>query len=315
MEQLETTWSTRQVPPTEGLSYWKDVICKNLLELNIDSSFPASFAGQIAKHAFGPLNANFISVTEQRVWRTRHLDCGQQDGLFHLIHIRRGMQNTEQYGRRFTLEPGDCVLIDCVASFDFQFPQGVDALVLEIPRNWIRGWLPVPEDAVAQVISGKTGWGGTLASALGNLCSSTIGNLELAPALIAEQIAVLLALAAAPSGPAMRTGKRAMLQRVRSTLRERCHESHLDPAGVASTLRVSRRYIHALFASAGTTFTQELWNCRLQRAQRVLIDKRFAGVSIAEVAWNCGFTEPSHFTRRFREHFGVPPTTYRQSAA
>ena len=75
MEQLETTWSTRQVPPTEALSYWKDVICKNLLELNIDSSFPASFAGQIAKHAFGPLNANFISVTEQRVWRTRHLDC------------------------------------------------------------------------------------------------------------------------------------------------------------------------------------------------------------------------------------------------
>src|SRR5258708_14357709 len=106
-----------------------------------------------------------------------------------------------------------------------------------------------------------------------------------------------------------------MFNRVRTPLGEGCQESPLDPAGVASTLRVSRRYIHALFTSAGTTFTQELWNCRLQRAQRVLIDKRFAGVSIAEVAWNCGFTEPSHFTRRFREHFGVPPTTYLQSAA
>src|SRR5260221_9880543 len=239
MKQLETTWSTRQAPPTEALSYWKDVICKNLLELNIGSSFPSSFAGQIAKHAFGPLNANFISVTEQRVWRTRPLNCDQQDGVFHLIHIRRGVQNTEQYGRKFTLEPGDCVLIDCVARFDFQFPQGIDALVLEIRRDWIRGWLPVPENAVAQVISGKAGWGATLASALGNLSSSTMGNLELPAALIAEQFAVLLALAAAPSGPALTTGKRHMLQRVRSTLRERGHELHLDPARGASTLRVS----------------------------------------------------------------------------
>ncbi len=315
MQQLATTWSTNQVPPSEALSYWQDVVCKNLLELNIASSSPGSFSGQIAKHACGPLNANFMSVTEQRVCRRRNLNSDQHDGIYHLIHVRRGVQNTEQYGRRFTLEPGDCALIDCDASFDFHLPQGADVLVLEIPVDWMRGWLPFPEKMVAHVIDGKSGWGATLASALGNLSLSTFRNLELPPALIAEQVAVLLALTAAPSGPVLKTGKRAILQQIRSTLRERCHESDLDPASVASVHRVSRRYLHALFTSAGTTFTRELYYFRLQRAQRLLTDKRFGGSSIAEIAWNCGFTEPSHFARRFRGHFGTTPTTYRQSAA
>jgi AraC-like DNA-binding protein len=70
-----------------------------------------------------------------------------------------------------------------------------------------------------------------------------------------------------------------------------------------------------LFAAAGTTFSNELYGFRLQRAERLLQDRRFDGVGIAEIAWNCGFSEPSHFSRRFRKCFGVPPTAYRQSLA
>jgi len=311
MQQVATTWSTQQAPPSEALSYWRDVVCRNLLDLDIASPSPASFCGQIAKYSFGPLSANFISVTEQLVYRRRDLNSDRQHGMFHLIHVRRGVQNIEQHGRRMTVGPGDCVLIDCDASFDFHCPQGADVLVVEIPVEWLRGWLPFPENTVAHVINGTSAWGVTLASALSNLSLSTFKDVEVPPALVAEQLAVLLALSAAPTGPVLKTGKRAILQQIRNTLRERCHESDLDPAAVACAHRVSRRYVHALFTSAGTTFTQELYHFRLQRAQRLLADKRFAGTSIAEIGWNCGFSEPSHFARRFREHFGISPTSYR----
>jgi len=105
------------------------------------------------------------------------------------------------------------------------------------------------------------------------------------------------------------------LRRVTETIRERCHESDLDPAKVAATLGLSRRYVHLLFAYAGKTFSQELYDCRLRRAQRLLRDKRFDGLGIAEIAWNCGFSEPSHFARRFRERFGATPSAYRQNIA
>jgi AraC-like DNA-binding protein len=229
--------------------------------------------------------------------------------------VRKGVQLIEQYGRSLKVEAGDCLLIDCLAGFEFDFPQGVEALVLEIRRDWLGGWLPAPEDAAARLIDGRSGWGATLASALSNVTPTMVGASKLPPTVMAEQIVSLLALATAHDDPSQTTRKRALLRRVTGTIRERCHESDLDPAAVAAALGLSRRYVHRLFAAAGTTFTRELYACRLDRAQRLLRDKRFDGLGIAEIAWNCGFSEPSHFTRRFRERFGLPPSAYRLNLA
>jgi AraC family transcriptional regulator, positive regulator of tynA and feaB len=312
MAQLEQTWSTEQALPSKALSYWKDIICENLLDLQIDSARKSDFHGQFAKCSLGPLKANFISVSQQRVWRSRHRSGRAQDAIFHLIHVRRGFQFAEHCGKSLKLEQGDCLMVDCLAGFKFDFPEGVDALVLEIRKDWIRGWLPVPEEAAGQIFGREPGWGATLSSALGNLMPSTIGDICVPHSAVAEQIAVLLALATTPATPSLTTHKRGLLKRVSQTLRDRCHEQDLDPSAVASSLGLSRRYIHVLFAAAGTTFSHELYGCRLQRAERLLRDRRYDGVGIAEIAWNCGFSEPSHFTRRFRESFGLPPTAYRQ---
>jgi AraC-like DNA-binding protein len=315
MAMLEQSWSTQHLQPGKALTYWRDVICENLLQMHIQSSQEGAFFGQIEKHAFGPIKANFISVTEQRVWRDRATACNAKDHIFHLIHVRKGVQLIEQYGRSLKVEAGDCLLIDCLAGFEFYFPQGVEALVLEIGRDWLGGWLPAPEDAAARLIDGRSGWGATLASALSNLTPATVGASGLPPTVVAEQIVSLLALAASHDDPPSTTHKRALLRRVTETIRERCHESDLDPAKVAATLGLSRRYVHLLFAYAGKTFSQELYDCRLRRAQRLLRDKRFDGLGIAEIAWNCGFSEPSHFARRFRERFGATPSAYRQNIA
>jgi len=203
------------------------------------------------------------------------------------------------------------VLIDCMSPFEFAFPEGVEALVLEIRRDWLKAWLPAPEDEAGRVLRHDEGWSATLSSALDNLTPASIGSAEVPHHAVAEQIAGLLALAIGPCADTLTTHKRSLLRRVMQTIRERCHEPELDPGAVAAAMRLSRRYVHALFASAGTTFTQELYKCRLQRAERVLRDRQFDGLGIAEIAWSCGFGGPSHFTRRFRESYGVAPSAYR----
>ena len=209
---------------------------------------------------------------------------------------------------------GDCVLVDCKTKFEFYFPDGVEALVLEIPQDWLKGWLPAREDAVGRVLGQGEGWGATLSSALNNLTPASIESTSVPHHAVAEQVAGLLALAIGPGMETLTTHKRSLLRRVMQTMRERCHEREFDPAAVAAAMRLSRRYIHALFAAAGTTFSQELYKCRLQRAERVLRDRKFDGVGIAEIAWNCGFGGPSHFTRRFRESYGVAPSAIRERA-
>ena len=311
MSQPEQAWTTRRTPPGKALSYWKDVICRNLLNMNIASDDERGFHGHIAKYPFGPLKANFISVSEQRVWRSGTPQVRSSDGLFHLIHVRKGVQIAEHQGRTLTVEEGSCLLLDCRSGFNLNFPHGIDALVFEIRRDWLQGWLPAPEAAAACIIDGSSNWGATLSSALNNLTPSSIAQLELSPTVVAEQIAVLLALAAVPRGPALTVHKRSLLRRVTEILRERCQEPDLDPAAVAAALGFSRRYVHVLLAAAGTTFSDELYAARLARAERLLADARYDDLGVADVASSCGFNEPSHFTRRFRARYGMPPTAYR----
>jgi len=311
MSQPEQAWNTRRTPPGRALSYWKDVIRQNLLDMNIASRDERGFRGHIAKYSFGPLKANFISVSEQRVWRAGTPQSRSSDGVFHLIHVRKGVQIAEHQGRKLTVEEGSCLLLDCRSSFDLNFPQGVDALVFEIRRDWLQGWLPAPEAAAACIIDGTSSWGATLSSALNNLTPSSIARLELSPTVIAEQIAVLLALAAVPQCSTLTSHKRSLLRRVTEIVRERCQEPDLDPAAVAAAMGFSRRYVHVLLAAAGTTFSDELYAARLSRAERLLSDMRYDDWGVAEVAWRCGFHEPSHFTRRFRARYGLAPTAFR----
>ncbi len=62
------------------------------------------------------------------------------------------------------------------------------------------------------------------------------------------------------------------------------------------------RKLHALTNLAPAEFVQYI---RLQRA-RELLEKK-AG-SVSEIAFQVGFSNPSYFSTRFRERFGVPPS-------
>ncbi len=55
------------------------------------------------------------------------------------------------------------------------------------------------------------------------------------------------------------------------------------------------------------------FDLRLKRAKALLDDVRFERIPIAEIAWRSGFTNPSHFARRFRQRFGMAPADYRKA--
>lgn len=58
----------------------------------------------------------------------------------------------------------------------------------------------------------------------------------------------------------------------------------------------------------GTTPGRWLLERRLECAEQLL---RITGMSVTEIAFECGFEEPSHLSRAFRAKFGCPPSEYR----
>ncbi len=97
-----------------------------------------------------------------------------------------------------------------------------------------------------------------------------------------------------------------LYSRAIAIIRDKMFEPLLGRDRVAQELGVSVRTLARAFAMHGTTFDRSLWNCRLEAAYEALLSSRI-GASITEVALRHGFSDSSHFTRRFKTRFGVTP--------
>ncbi len=305
-------WSTADVDSRHALAYWVDTICQSFLEIDIESPVRERFRARLDQSPLGPATLHLVEADTQTIRRTPARISHSRFAGYFLLQLRAGQLLFQQYGRESRIEVGDSVLIDCNAPYRLECLQTTRSVALRFPRDWLRNWLPAPEILAGRTFRFGTGWGNTLSAALANLDTNREDELALPEGVVAEQIAALLALAAGPDAQASKSSEK-LLNRIRRSIRDRCHESGLTPGAIADTNGISKRYLHYLFAHADSTFGSELMRMRLECAHRLLSDTRFSALTISEVALRSGFLEPSHFARRFRNAFGAGPTQFRNT--
>ncbi|WP_425523513.1 GlxA family transcriptional regulator [Jiella flava] len=87
-------------------------------------------------------------------------------------------------------------------------------------------------------------------------------------------------------------------------------EAPLSRQAMARDVGLSMRQLDRLFAAhRHTTFAKDYLRIRLERAHLFL---RQSALPIAEIAFATGFANQAHFARRFRAHFGMPPSQVRR---
>lgn len=97
-------------------------------------------------------------------------------------------------------------------------------------------------------------------------------------------------------------------------IRAHARDPDLSPQGVARACGVSLSYLHAVFRDSGMTLEGAIFECRLDLARRWLIDPRRAALPIRTLCYEAGFSDPAHFSRKFKGRFGVTPGELRRSA-
>jgi AraC-like DNA-binding protein len=95
-------------------------------------------------------------------------------------------------------------------------------------------------------------------------------------------------------------------------IRERFADPHLSPSSVAAEAGVSVRYLQKLFTARDMKCSDFIHSLRLDHASR-LIARRAALQSnrpLSDIAHASGFLDYAHFSRKFHERFGHPPSQY-----
>ncbi len=111
-----------------------------------------------------------------------------------------------------------------------------------------------------------------------------------------------------------RTQRTALRRRILRALGHRLDDPRLNLARFAEAEGLSMRAVQKLLEDEGQSFSQYLRHRRLDRAADALSDLSQVALPVAEIGFRCGFQDPAHFSRAFRQHYGVAPNTYRADA-
>jgi AraC-like DNA-binding protein len=114
------------------------------------------------------------------------------------------------------------------------------------------------------------------------------------------------------SAPVRRVpGRKLMRDRVKSFIRHHVRESSLSIDDIARTFNCTKRYLHKVFSDDERSLNRFIWDLRLDRCSRDLANPGLLDRSITEIAFGWGFRNTPHFSRQFRQRFGVSPSAYR----
>lgn len=128
-----------------------------------------------------------------------------------------------------------------------------------------------------------------------------------------SELARALLSSATPDDRWVTEGLSAVLwTRIDAYIQENLGDHGLDARQIAAHHSISLRYLYRLSAERGVSLEQEIIRRRLEHARRELASPTRVNRAIESIAFQAGFSHPQHFSRRFRQAYGVTPSEWRR---
>ncbi|MDW5324243.1 helix-turn-helix domain-containing protein [Plantactinospora sp. KLBMP9567] len=228
---------------------------------------------------------------------------------------RLGDGRHEQLGYRQVVPRGEMLMVDLSAPYDFSWSGEGAAGCIQVPIDQVGLPLDLIRRAAANLRTSP------LYDLVANHVSQVVQDAERLsadPAVDAlgrasiELVRALLASAARAEPLTRAVLAETLLTQVRAYVRQHLADPDLRPATIAAVHNVSLRYLYKICAQADFSLEQWIIGERLQGAREELRRPASHGRTIAAVARRWGFTDPTHFTRRFRATYGLTPSEWRR---
>ncbi|MGO2262440.1 helix-turn-helix domain-containing protein [Halomonas sp.] len=303
--------STSQRSLAERHQFWRE--CVN--ECIIDVDFPDD-ADHPIEASLRHTNLELVRLNQIRARRhsvQRSLANIAKDGR-HSVFIcfmLSGHGFSYQGTRCAQHAPGDIVIYDTRIPYGHGFAGDMEMLIVDLPGELAHQHLSAwPRDELLY-LGRDTHMAADCKRLFGSLeplLQATHGQsarLECALKLL-EQLGTLVGrLYASDNQPALwRQVERHVLQHL---------QDELTADGLARTLNTSRRTLYRLFATQGVSVQNYIWQQRLAQCRKTLHSRHQVNRSISEIAFECGFNDAAHFSRRYKAYYGETPQQTRSA--
>jgi len=313
---MDTVLSLSAIQPRDRLAYWHDVASKIFVGHEGSVTSPATFNATVRHAPLGELMlVDSVSHGLETVRRTARNIANGEDDVFLLCLQLEGEAVMGQDGREAVIRPGEFTLLDAQRPYACRYGLRKQ-ITVKIPHRALKARIGTGVNLTAHTLRYNDGPAGFLAAYLTMLRDRVHDLPEVAAARIAEHVLDLTALSlTAFSGgntPALSSARMVTLLRLRMAIESRLSDPDLTPTSAAAAVGISVRYANALLSKQGTSLQRLIVSRRLERCRQALADPLQASRTVGEIAFAWGFSDLSHFNRRFKAAFGCSPRDYRR---
>jgi AraC family transcriptional regulator, positive regulator of tynA and feaB len=300
-------WNIQTSSRSDAYDAWSRMLSATHLPWSVtelSSDAPAGFSASVRRRHLADLVLVECTCSPNGGVRRDHELAATDGAYLTMLMTLSGHEMVSQGGNVAQLSPGSVVVWDSEQPAEFLVQDTLVKRSLLVPKSALaevggRGTLRT--GAVLDVSAPAV----TLLSRYLDSLSSTLDALPLGALPAARNAAVELLAAALQdirsddlcSGPATRSAAQTLIER-------RLPEPALTPAAIARALGVSTRSLHRAFEDSGESVSSFIRTRRLARAR----DDLLAGHTVSQAARRWNFTDPSHFSRSFKRHFGINPS-------
>lgn len=306
--------STSAIEPAHRLSYGSSLISSALTPCALSAENSLGYELELTALALPSIAIVANSGSPQHTIRAKPEIRRTTQHCFNLVLILSGSWLVTNVTRsRFG--PGELIFYDSRYPLDCELQLGWSDINLQLSEQFVRKWLPNPAWLGARRICHESQWGRVLASYVAQLSPEFVAKAPLPQSLLVDQLGALMSLTATElSGnrSVPTRADRSIRDQIFDQIKQRCADTSLQTADIASSLNISKRTLHRALEVCGETFGAILIQARVDLATRMLQSPLFDRVTTAEIGRRAGFSDATHFSKVLRRHTGQTPLRMRR---
>jgi AraC family transcriptional activator of tynA and feaB len=316
---MQTLFTTDGVAPKDRFRHWREVCEDRLVPMAQHTLDDRPFDATIDGTSIGGLVFTKFALRNLRASTTTRMlrhENHRTDHLF-MSMVLSGTVRADQNDRSSTDTAGDFAIRDTNTPWTIEHKGPSEVLAIEIPRERLESVL-----GSARIFAGLTVEGNLPVTTLArSFLSNLLREGDRLPPNTAERMAGV-ALDLIVAGLAERLAREVprsihgsvVVQRAKAYVEANLHDLTLDPPHLAAATGVSLRRLQELFHERGQHVSDWIWRRRLDVAAARLADPGYLHMPLGTLAYGCGFASQPHFSRRFKERYGLSPRAYRHRA-
>ncbi|MEV0489651.1 helix-turn-helix domain-containing protein [Streptomyces atratus] len=307
---------TASIPPRDRAEKLLQAIRESVVRIDVDHHVPPrSLSAKIRLAAVGSIGVCSVRSTGLTVRRTPQLAREDTEpAVFLGLQLAR-TSLVIQHGRQALLKPGDFALYDTTAPYTLACDAGVDHHFLRFPR----AALALPERALREITAVTLGAGNPLAQLASAYFSRLATSDELpgshhADTVVAPSVDLIRAAVTAQLGKpglAQDSLEETLTLRIKEYVRAHLRDRDLSAQQIAAAHHISVRRLYTVLARSGISLGEWIRTQRLEGCRRELAAPAARDRTVASIGHSWGFVDATHFSKVFKQEFGVSPRGWR----